>query len=117
MATYGRIWVATEAVRLTPKDSLGFTSIGPSGTGRYTATNVSLDVLVQVAFGVPWNQIAGVDKLGTDHYDITAKADDGVILAPAQLQPRLRQLLEQGFKLETHHETKDFDRYVLMVGR
>jgi uncharacterized protein (TIGR03435 family) len=105
------------SVRLTSKDSIGYTNFGAYGTGRYTITNATLDFLVQVAYAVPWNQISGVEKLGTDHYDINAKAEEGVLLTIEQLQPRLRRLLEQRFKLATHRETKEFDGYALVVAK
>lgn len=105
------------SVRLTPKDSLGYTAFGPFGTGRYTISNATLDLLIQIAYAVPWNQISGVEKLGTDHYDVSAKAEDGVLLTIEQVRPRLRRLLEQRFKLAAHRETKEFDGYALVIAK
>jgi uncharacterized protein (TIGR03435 family) len=105
------------SVRLTPPASLGYTTFSPYGTGRYTATNATLDSLVQIAYGVPYQQISGIEKLGSEHYDLTAKAEDGVLLTYEQLQPRLRRLLEERFKLAIHRERKDFDGYALVVAK
>lgn len=105
------------SVRLTPKENLGYMSFGPSGTNRYTLTNAGLSVLVQVAYGIPFDQISGIEKLSDEHFNVTAKAEDGVILTSEQLQPRMRQLLEQRFKLAAHTETKDFDGYALVVAK
>lgn len=66
---------------------------------------------------VTWNQISGIKKLGQKHYDIDAKAEDGMVITPETLKPRLRQLLEQRFLLATHRETKEFPGYALLVAK
>lgn len=73
--------------------------------------------MIQMAYGVTWNQISGMEKLGKNHYDISAKAEDGVVITPETLKPRLRQLIEQRFKLATHRETKEFPGYALVVAK
>src|ERR1039457_257175 len=50
------------------------------GTGRFTATHVSLALLIQLAYGIDDSQI--VSKLGwleTNLYDVAAKPEDGVV--------------------------------------
>jgi len=105
------------SVKITPKSSYGYTSFGPSGTNRYMIGNASLDFLVQVAYEVTFYQISGAEKLGDRHYDISAKAEDGVRLTPDQLQPRLRQLLEERFKLAAHREKREVDGFALVVAK
>jgi uncharacterized protein (TIGR03435 family) len=105
------------SVRLTPAASLGYTSVSPYGTPRFTATNVTLDLLVEMAFEVRRDQISGIEKLGSEHYDIAAKSEGDVSLTYLQLKPRLQQLLAQRFRLAIHRETKDFDGYALVVGK
>jgi len=105
------------SIKLTPPAQIGYMAPAEFGTDRYTTTNVSLDALVQVAYGMPYNQISGVEKLGTQHYDLTAKAEDGAILTPKTIQPRLQRLLEERFKLVVHRGTKQFDGYALVVAK
>ena len=97
------------SVKLTPPGSIGLTSISPYGSGRFTATNVTLELLISIAFGVSDRQIlGGPNWLGAEHYDVTAKPESEMSLTYEQLKPRLQQLLAQRFKLAIHRETKDF---------
>jgi uncharacterized protein (TIGR03435 family) len=105
------------AVRITAPAQFGYAKPGSYGTNRYTAMNVSLDLLVQLAYGVPFQQISGIDKLGTEHYDLAVKAEDGVTLTYPALQPRMQRLLEQRFHLAVHKEEKEFDGYALTVAK
>lgn len=105
------------SVRLTPNAQIGYTTFGPSGTNRYSVSNVTLDFLVQLAYSVTPPQILGIDKLGSDHYDVTAKAEDGILLTQEQLAPRLRRLLDERFKLVVHRGTKSEDGYALVIAK
>jgi uncharacterized protein (TIGR03435 family) len=105
------------SVRLSPPDH-GFTSISPYGSDTFTARNISLKVLIELAFGVNPNQIAGEPVwLNSQLYDTIAKAEGNGGLTREQLQPRLQQLLEQRFHLITHRETKDLSGYALVVAK
>jgi uncharacterized protein (TIGR03435 family) len=105
------------SVHITPQAQFGYTSFGPSGTNRYSVQNVTLDLLVQVAYSIPLDQISGLEKLGTEHYDLTAKAEDGVLLTNDQLAPRLRRFLVERFKLVIHRDMKTYDGYALVVAK
>jgi uncharacterized protein (TIGR03435 family) len=105
------------SVKVTPGNNTGNTSFSPFGSNRYTANNAPLSLLVQLAYGVPFEQISGVEKFGDGRYDLSAKAEDGVLLDVDQLRPRLRLLLEQRFKIVVHRETKTFDGYSLVIAR
>ena len=105
------------SIRLTPPASLGNTSPGAYGTNRYAVTNAPLYFLVQLAYGVTYQQISGIDKLGSEHYDLNVKAEDGVILTYEQLKPRMQRLLAERFKLAFHREEKTVDGYALVVAR
>ncbi len=53
------------------------------GIGRFTATHVSLALLLQLAYGVDSSQISNKpDWLGTNPYDIDARPEEGVSLTP-----------------------------------
>jgi uncharacterized protein (TIGR03435 family) len=106
------------------------TSGSPSGTmrfwpgGRFTASNVPLRKLVEAAYHIVPNRglVSGgpawVDSTG---FDIEAKAGAGVI-RPEMTNRQwvdatklmLQTLLEQRFKLQTRHETKDMPIYRLV---
>jgi uncharacterized protein (TIGR03435 family) len=86
-------------------------------TGRLTATNVPLRLLLQTAFDVQGFQLVGGPSwLASDRFDITAKAPEGAV-TPEQVRPMLRSLLADRFKLITHRETRDMPIYALVVAR
>lgn len=105
------------SIKITPRANFGYTSFSPYGSNQYKATNATLDFLVQIAYGVPFYQIENREKLGTEHYDLSAKAEDGIGLSVEKLQPRLRSLIEDRFKLKTHREMKTTDGYALVIAK
>jgi uncharacterized protein (TIGR03435 family) len=96
--------------------------------GRFIASNVSLQVLIRVAYGDPMplppnrlvlNQqwIGGIRGGGyatADRFDIEAKADG---LTQAQLPSALQKLLADRFKLVVHHEKRELPVYHLLLAR
>jgi uncharacterized protein (TIGR03435 family) len=103
------------SARLVPSGT-GLTSIGPYGKGRFTASNVSLEILIAMAFGVSSSQVVGGPGwMGSERYDVTAKPEAEVSLTYEELKPRLQQLLAQRFKLAVHRETKDARGYALVT--
>jgi uncharacterized protein (TIGR03435 family) len=105
------------SVRVTPPAQIGYTSVSPYGGNRFTVTNATLQLLVQIAYGTPYEQMSGIDKLGSERYDVTAKAEDGVVLTYEQVKPRMRRLLEERFQLKIHHEQKTTDGYALVAAK
>ena len=88
------------------------------GTGRFTASHVSLALLVQLAYGVDASQIANKPGwLETNLYDIVANPEEGVHLNREELQPRLQDLLRQRFHLMAHTETRSIRGYALVVAK
>ena len=77
--------------------------------------NVSLKSAIRWAYHVFEYQISGPDWLQSERYDIIAKASGTV--AEAQLRTMLQALLVDRFKVELHHQTKDLQAYVLVVGK
>jgi uncharacterized protein (TIGR03435 family) len=105
------------SVKLTPRANLGFTNVSPWGTGRFTATNAGLYLLVEIAFGTTPERIVGIDKLGDEHYDVNAKGEGDLKLTYDEVKPRLQRLLAERFKLLTHREMKETDGFVLEVAK
>lgn len=104
------------SVRVVPESRRGFTSISPSRAAMFTAPNVTLAFLVELAFGVGVSQISG-KQLGSEEYDVTAKPQGDAGLTYEQLKPLLQQLLQDRFHLTWHHETKSFQGYALVIAK
>jgi bla regulator protein blaR1 len=94
---------------------------GPAG---FFAANVTMATLIQEAYGVQANQIAGgPDWLNTDRFDVQAKLDKsqtpGLGPHPEKDHSVIRQLLQaalaQHTQLAVHTETKDLPTYALVV--
>jgi uncharacterized protein (TIGR03435 family) len=97
--------------------------------GRFTATNVTLRMLIRNAYQLQDFQISGGPSwLASDHFDIVAKIESGVQDAmpagppvpgqgPTPLQLMIRSLLADRFKLAVHTETKEQPIYALVVAR
>jgi uncharacterized protein (TIGR03435 family) len=91
-------------------------SIGPYGTGHFTAMNAPLELLFEIAFSVDQNQISGApDWTYTERYDVDGKGAPGVRLTYEQVPPRLQRLLQEQLKLATHRQVEDLDGYALTV--
>ena len=86
-------------------------------TGRLTATNVPLRLMIRQAFDVQDFQIVGGPSwITSDRFDILAKAPEGAVTAE-QIRPMLRALLADRFKLVTHRETREMPIYALVMAR
>lgn len=101
-----------------PDDHMVRIGYSPDG---FTAINVTLQMLVRQAYEVEDDQIAGLPK-GSDaeRYDMEAKVDSSVAgtldkLSPHQRPQMLRSILEDRFKLNLHHETKELPIFALVV--
>jgi uncharacterized protein (TIGR03435 family) len=98
--------------------------------GRFTAANISLKMLIHLAYGVTDSQISGGPGwLNSEKFDIEAKADDSSIAEPWKLSEEQRKLaqdrskrmlqalLADRFKLTLHRETKELPVYALVVAK
>jgi bla regulator protein BlaR1 len=84
--------------------------------GRMNLSNVTLRLMIRNASRIQEFQIVGgPDWLALDRFDITAKAEGN----PSADQMRLmfQKLLEERFKLKTHHETRELPVYSLVMAR
>jgi len=108
---------AVASVRSVPAGR-GYTSISPSGAANFTATNVSMAVLIEMAFGVNADQLSGKPSwLESELYDVVAKPEDERGLSYEQLKPPLQRLLSQRFQLAVHRERKEVSGYALVVAK
>jgi uncharacterized protein (TIGR03435 family) len=93
-------------------------AISPYGQGRFSIRSASLTLLVSLAYNVSDAQISGGPSWrDSEYYDVTAKAEDGVMLTYEELRPRLQELLAQRFKLAIHREVRQSPGYALVVAK
>jgi uncharacterized protein (TIGR03435 family) len=95
--------------------------------GRFTATNVPVRNLIQNAYRLqPFQLVGAPGWIGTDRFDIVAKADGTLDpppfaadqqTGPSRLQLMLRALLAERFKLMAHTETRELPVYALTLAR
>ena len=94
--------------------------------GRFVANNVTLKMLIAAAYGTPQPlpdfQIDGGPKwIGTDRFDVTAKAAGDPAPGPNGPPPTmflmLQSMLEERFKLKVHYEIRDTPIFQLVLLR
>jgi uncharacterized protein (TIGR03435 family) len=89
-----------------------FTSPG----GRFRASATTLKFLLEWAYGIqPSQHLGGPSWIGTDRYDIVAKAEGNA--TDDQMKLMAQTLLADQFKLKLHHERKELPVYVISVGK
>jgi uncharacterized protein (TIGR03435 family) len=87
--------------------------------GRFRASNVPVKFLIEAAYEVKDFQIAArsFSWIGTDRFDIAAKAPAGTPDGFEPLKPMLRSLLATRFKLAVHSETREMAVFDLMPAK
>lgn len=107
---------AFEVASVKPnKSQSGLVRIGTL-QGRFTATNATLRMLVQNAYGVQdFRMSGGPGWIDTDRFNVEAKSDAGATFQ--QTQSMLKTLLEERFQLKVHTETRELRVYALIVAR
>jgi len=90
----------------------------PQG-GAFTATGVTLKMLVMSAYEVPSFQVSGGPSwIGAERWDIQAKAEGIPGRMPRnQFDDMLRALIEKRFQLKVRREAKEMPVYALVVAK
>jgi uncharacterized protein (TIGR03435 family) len=88
---------------------------GSSDPGRFTYSNVTLKMLVQMAYNLKEFQIEGPDWIDGDGYDLVATMPQGT--TQEQSNQMMQTLLAERFKVVFHRETKPMPVYALVVGK
>jgi len=93
----------------------------------FTASGVTMLMLVQFAYGVqPFQISGGPDWVTSERFDVDAKMDSAVADALQKMnqddrtltrQKMLQALLADRFKLTVQHDTKELPIYTLIVGK
>ena len=76
---------------------------------------VTVKYCVAFAYGMKEYQVSGPAWLGQVRYDIVAKGPEGT--RREQLPEMMRTLLAERFKLEIHHEQKEFNVFALVAAK
>ena len=107
-----------DVAAITPHPGLSNNiGIQPLPGGKLVVEFCSLRDLIRSAWAVQTWQIAGGPQwIGSDRYDIQAKAE-GNPTPDAMTGPMLQALLEDRFRLVFHHETRQLPAYELTVPR
>ena len=97
------------------------------GPDRFTAENITLRMLIAMAYGVKDFQLSGGPSwINSGRYDVHAKAEDALVEKlktlpfeerAKQLQLLVQSLLADRCKLQVTHETKDLSVYALVVAK
>jgi len=106
---------AFEAASVKPNHSGSGSSSSHSRPANIQMTNVTLRGIITSSYRIKDYQLTGPEWLRSERFDIVAKAPFGT--NEDQMALMMRTLLAERFKLETHHETKDFPAYGLVVAR
>jgi uncharacterized protein (TIGR03435 family) len=100
----------------------GFIRVGMAPGGRFTATNVPLRQLIQLAYQIqPFQIVGGPNWIASDRFDIVAKAAGDVppptpgVAGPMQLM--MRTLMADRFKLTLHNEQREMPIYALVLAK
>jgi uncharacterized protein (TIGR03435 family) len=86
------------------------------GGERYIATNITLKLLITVAYRIRADQVAGGPAwMDTAVYDMNAKAERPSSVE--ELHAMLQNLLADRFQLRFHRETKEMPIYALAIDK
>ena len=92
--------------------------VGPILIGRFNATNITVDHLIQLAYDVHKFEVLGLPSwTESATFDITAKAEGMDNARYEQMRPLLQSLLADRFGLLLHRETKEIPIYRLVVAK
>lgn len=84
--------------------------------GRFTATNVTVQLLIQSAYQMPLVRVVGGPAwLASERFDIAAKAPDHS--SPAVMRSMVRGLLSERFRLRVHTQKRESSVYTLTMAR
>lgn len=104
------------SVRPSSPGTPGQLHLGLQVDGSQVRVNhFALRECIAIAYKLKPYQVTGPDWLASQRFDIIAKLPEG---APRdQVLPMLQTLLMDRFQMKTHHETKDFPVYGLVIAK
>lgn len=102
------------SIRMSPG---GMMSISPPDSPGFTAKNVSMQILISLAYGGDSDRVQGPGWISSQQYDVTAKSEGERKLSYDELKPLLQDLLAQRFQLKVHTQMKEGSGYALVVAK
>ena len=106
------------SVRAVPPGHEGMFSISPWDSDLFVARNISLRILIAMAYGMDDKNIDGLaDKTGNGMFDVEARVSGQQKLSYEQMQPLLQNLLRERFHLAAHRSTREEKGYALVVAK
>jgi uncharacterized protein (TIGR03435 family) len=98
--------------------------------GRFVATNVPLEILIAIAYDVPFQSFGtprlsgGPEWLRSERFDIEARAEPGAVPAgmpsverQQRMRAMLRNLLADRFRLSVHTDIRQMPVYAIVVAK
>lgn len=107
--------LAFEVASIKPSASRDGRSNDVVNAGGIILTNVTLRQCVEAAYGIQDPELIGPDWLETARFDIPAKPP--AVHPKEYLQPMLKALLEERFRLAAHREIRTIPAYALVIGK
>ena len=110
-------------ISVKPNHSAGQLGDAQLPKDGYSATNVTLKVLISTAYNVREAQIFGGPAwIDSDRYDVEAKVEGSDVASLNRLNATerfamLQQVLTDRFRLKTHWETRELPVYALVVAK
>lgn len=105
-----------EVASVKPNVSTGAGQSGRSFRGSVTLINMPLRLIVANAFAMrPANVLGGPDWIDSERFDINARAPENA--SDDQLDPMLRSLLAERFRLVARTETREQPIFALVLAR
>jgi uncharacterized protein (TIGR03435 family) len=93
-----------------------FTRMRPPAGGTFTGTNVTLQMLIVMAYKVKTFEISGGPAwMDAARYDVAAKTADSIV--EEQFRSMLQALLAERFRLAAHRETRTMAVYSLTAAK
>ncbi len=89
-----------------------------AGPGELNATNVTLKMLITMAYDVQGFQVTGGPGwIENDRFDVLAKPAPGSDPSREMLRRRVQSLLADRFQLVLHRTSRELPRFVLTIGK
>lgn len=106
---------AFEVASVKVNHSGSTSSHSDSDNNLFRFVNLTMKRLISRAYDVREDQIVGPEWIGTERYDITAKAEG--VPSNEQSMQMMQTLLADRFKLALHRETRESRAYALVVAK
>jgi uncharacterized protein (TIGR03435 family) len=113
-AGWGQVFEVS-SVRVNKSGARSGTMEFSPGHDRFRMTNMPLGALILVAYDITVRQLAGAEWLGSERYDIAAKAERAV--TREEMLEMLRRLLAERFRLAVRREPREVAVYALTVAK